>query len=167
MSGTSSNSVFAIQIGSGDGAMTSAPSGIRLSDVEIVNNEKACGINIHTANKVVLENITSDASKKAPINISSSSVTLTGDFFLAESAWKYDVQVNGNGGSPEHKASTVDFSNTTGINIVWQEYVGDEASMPDDVKVNDDGQNQITAPADFSATKLETAGWYWSNTQNN
>ena len=111
--------------------------------------------------------ITSDASKKAPINISSSSVTLTGDFSLAESAWKYDVQVNGNGGSPEHKASTVDFSNTTGINGVWQEYVGSDATMPDGTNVSDGGQSKITAPVDFTAEVVESKGWYWSKTQNN
>ena len=167
MSGTSSNSVFAIQLGSGEGVIENAPNEIVLSDVEIVNNEKTGGINIHTAKDVVLENITSDASNKAPINISSSSVTLTGDFSLAESAWKYDVQVNGNGGSPEHKASTVDFSNTTGINGVWQEYVGSDATMPDGTNVSDGGQSKITAPVDFTAEVVESKGWYWSKTQNN
>ena len=167
MSSTSSNSVFAIQLGSGDGAMTSAPSGISLSDVEIVNAGQACGINIHTAKDVVLENITSDASKKAPINVSSSSVTLTGDFDLEASEWAWDVQVNGNGGSPEHQASTVDFSNTTGINDVWQEYVGDDATMPDGTSVSAEGQSKITAPVDFTAEVVESKGWYWSKTQNN
>ena len=167
MSGTSSNSVFAIQIGSGDGDMATAPSGIRLSDVEIVNAGQACGINIHTANKVVLENIISDASNKAPINISSSSVTLASDFSLAESTWKYDVQVNGNGGSPEHKASTVDFSKATGISGVWQEYVGDDATMPDGTSVSDEGQSKITAPVDFTAEVIDSKGWYWSKNQNN
>ena len=167
MSGTSSNSVFAIQLGSGDGEMDSAPRGISLSDVGIVNAGLTGGINIHTAKDVVLANITSDASKKAPINISSSSVTLTGDFSLAGSEWKYDIQVNGNGGSPEHKASTVDFSNTAGINGVWQEYVGDEATMPDGTSDSAEGQSKIIAPVDFTAEAVESKGWYWSKTQNN
>lgn len=168
MSGNTSNKVFAIQLGSGNGIIDdNTPSGIRFCDVEIVNAGQACGINIHTAKDVVLANITSDASKKAPINISSSSVTLTGDFSLAGSEWKYDIQVNGNGGSPEHKASTVDFSNTTGINGVWQEYVGDDATMPDGTSVSDEGQSKITAPVDFTAEVVESKGWYWSKTQNN
>ena len=166
-SGSTASSVFIIQLGSGKGATAeegSTPSDITLSNVAIKNSNITAGINIHTANDVTLEDISSDASKKAPINISSADVILTGAFelkFVDDYGWAWAVQVNGHDGSPEHQASTVDFSDSTGIDILWQECVG---SFPVDNDAKGKGQSQITAPRGYVATPVpdeNSTGWAW------
>ncbi len=139
---------FAVLIGSGDGNMETAPSGITLSKVTIKTGGNIAGINVHTAKDVTLEDITIDYCLKAPISISSSTVTIKG--IEAEySSWYKDsntIQVNGMGGSPAHQPSTVTFESTEGIDAVWVEAVAatyDAASDITDVNFQKDGQTII------------------------
>ena len=128
---------FAVLIGSGDGNMDNAPSGITLSNVTIWTRGTIAGINVHTANNVTLEDITIDYCQKAPINISSSIVTIDG-LTANGSAWyvgKNIIQINGVGGKPNHKPSTVTFKSTEGIDGVWMEAV--EAPYANDDTISD------------------------------
>lgn len=129
---------FAVLIGSGDGNMDNAPSGIKLSNVTIETGGTIAGINVHTANNVTLEDITIDYCQKAPINISSSIVTIDG-LTANGSAWyvgKNIIQINGVGGKPNHKPSTVTFKSTEGIDGVWMEAV--EAPYENNDTISDD-----------------------------
>lgn len=120
---------FAVLIGSGDGNMDNAPSGITLSNVTIKTGGTIAGINVHTAKNVTLEDITIDYCQKAPISISSSTVTIDGIKASLGSAWyegKNIIQINGVGGNPNHKPSTVTFESTEGIDGIWMEAVEDE-----------------------------------------
>lgn len=139
---------FAVLIGSGDGNMDNAPSGITLSNVTIKTGGTIAGINVHTAKNVTLEDITIDKCEKAPINISSSTVTIDG-LTADGSAWyvgKNIIQINGVGGNPNHKASTVTFASTEGIDGIWMEAV--EAPYANDETISDkdfqqDGQSVV------------------------
>ena len=139
---------FAVLIGSGDGNMETAPSGITLSNVTIKTGGNIAGINVHTAKNVTLEDITIDYCLKAPISISSSTVTIKG--IEAEySSWYKDsntIQVNGMGGSPAHQPSTVTFESTEGIDAVWVEAVAANYSAASSITDEDfqkDGQTII------------------------
>ena len=139
---------FAVLIGSGDGNMDNAPSGITLSNVTIWTGGTIAGINVHTANNVTLEDITIDYCQKAPINISSSIVTIDG-LTANGSAWyvgKNIIQINGVGGKPNHQPSTVTFESTEGIDGVWMEAIAknyDAASNITDVNFQKAGQTVI------------------------
>lgn len=137
---------FAVLIGSGD--ENNAPSGITLSNVTIKTGGTIAGINVHTAKNVTLEDITIDYCQKAPISISSSTVTIDG-LEAGGSDWYGDkniIQINGVGGSPAHKASTVTFASTKGIDGIWMEAV--EAEYVNDGTISDenfqkDGQSVV------------------------
>ena len=134
---------FAVLIGSGDGNMDNAPSGITLSNVTIWTGGTIAGINVHTANNVTLEDITIDYCQKAPINISSSIVTIDG-LTANGSAWyvgKNIIQINGVGGKPNHKPSTVTFKSTEGIDGVWMEAVEAPYENNDTISDEDFQQN--------------------------
>ena len=128
---------FAVLIGSGDGNMDNAPSGITLSNVTIRTGGNIAGINVHTAKNVTLDDITIDYCQKAPISISSSTVTIDG-LEADGSVWygeKNIIQINGVGGDPNHKPSTVTFESTEGIDGVWMEAV--EATYANDDTISD------------------------------
>ena len=129
---------FAVLIGSGDGNMDNAPSGITLSNVTIWTGGTIAGINVHTANNVTLEDITIDNCKKAPISISSSTVTIDG-ITAAGSSWYTDnvIQVNGMDGDPAHKASIIRFKSTGNIDRVWVEAVAADYAAAADITDSD------------------------------
>ena len=130
---------FAVLIGSGDGNMETAPSGITLSNVTIKTGGNIAGINVHTAKNVTLEDITIDYCLKAPISISSSTVTIKG-IEAKYSSWYKDsntIQVNGMGGSPAHQPSTVTFESTEGIDAVWVEAVAANYSAASNITDED------------------------------
>lgn len=146
---------FAVLIGSGDGNMDNAPSGITLSNVTIWTGGTIAGINVHTANNVTLEDITIDYCQKAPINISSSIVTIDG-LTANGSAWyvgKNIIQINGVGGKPNHKPSTVTFESTEGIDGIWMEAV--EAEYVNDETISDENFQR----AGQSVVKELPSGW--------
>ena len=161
---------FAVLIGSGDGNMDNAPSGITLSNVTIKTGGTIAGINVHTAKNVTLEDITIDKCEKAPINISSSTVTIDG-LTADGSAWyvgKNIIQINGVGGNPNHKASTVTFASTEGIDGIWMEAV--EAPYANDETISDkdfqqDGQSVVEGLSSDWAIRYsnqpskKTEGW--------
>ena len=148
---------------------------VELTNVKFIMDASVAGINVYQANNVKLESLEFEgAMAKAPINISDSTVTLTGTFKRGkgyESAWyknSFVVQVNGQDGDV-NKASTVTFANATGIDSVWQEEViADGAvSNPDIIGTPADaGQSQIKGLGDgytyiFSTTSTAT-GWMWA-----
>lgn len=100
--------------------------GSTLENVTITTGEKVAGINVHTATDVTLRNIEfTDRPLKAPINISSSEVTI-GGLKAVGSDWygkQNVIQINGVGGTPAHEPSTVTFESTEGIDAVWREAV--------------------------------------------
>lgn len=159
---------FAVLIGSGD--ENNAPSGITLSNVTIKTGGTIAGINVHTAKNVTLEDITIDNCKKAPISISSSTVTIDG-LEADGSDWygeKNIIQINGVGGDPNHKASTVTFKSTEGIDGVWMEAV--EAPYKNDDTISDknfqkDGQSVVKGLSSDWAIRYsnqpskKTEGW--------
>ena len=123
--------------------------GSTLENVKITTGGKVAGINVHTATGVTLRNIEfTDKPLKAPINISSSTVTIDG-LKAGGSDWYGDkniIQINGVGGSPAHKASTVTFASTKGIDGIWMEAV--EAEYVNDGTISDenfqkDGQSVV------------------------
>ena len=102
--------------------------GSTLENVTITTDEELAGINVHTATGVTLRNIEfTDKPLKAPINISSSTVKIDG-LTAVGSDWygnKNIIQINGVGGNPNHKPSTVTFESTEGIDGVWMEAVAE------------------------------------------
>lgn len=149
--------------------------GVELSNVKFILDDSVAGINVYQANNVKLENLTFEGSMaKAPINITDSTVVLTGSFTKGEnysSGWYKDsfvVQVNGQDGDV-NEASTVTFANATGIDSVWQEEViADGAeSNPDIIGTPAaNGQSQIVGLGEgytyiFSETSTAT-GWMWA-----
>lgn len=100
-----------------------------LENVKITTGGNVAGINVHTATSVTLKNIEFiDKPLKAPINISSSTVTIDG-LKAVGSDWygnKNIIQINGVGGKPNHQPSTVTFASTEGIDGIWMEAVEDE-----------------------------------------
>ena len=120
-----------------------------LDGVEIIGTTKdIAGINVFGANNVTLKDITIGYCEKAPINISSSTVTISGKITAKYSSWYADqnvVQVNGMGGV-EKTASTVNFVNISGIDAVWVEAVAetyDAASGITDENFQKEGQTII------------------------
>lgn len=171
---------FAVLIGSGDGNMDNAPSGITLSNVTIWTGGTIAGINVHTANNVTLEDITIDYCQKAPINISSSIVTIDG-LKADYSSWYTSantIQVNGMGGSPVHQPSTVTFKSTEGIDAVWVEAVAmdyENASAITDADFPKAGEHEQTVINGLSNWKVrysdqpskEVKGWmYYAPSQD-
>ena len=146
------------------------------------------GINIYNANGTVsLSDITVEGNpQRAPINITKSSVIFSGDFAAditktAESdyGWygtMFAVQVNGTGGSVSG-ASNLTFSNASGIDFVYQEYVkaADSAvtvSSPADIRKPGEGQTQVSGfggqvfmmgTPDMATGSITPAGWAWFN----
>lgn len=102
--------------------------GSTLENVTITTGEELAGINVHTATGVTLRNIEfTDRPLKAPINISSSTVTIDG-LKAGGSDWYGDkniIQINGVGGNPNHKPSIVTFESTEGIDGVWMEAIAE------------------------------------------
>lgn len=113
--------------------------GSTLENVTITTGERLAGINVHTATSVTLKNIEfTDKPLKAPINISSSTVTIDG-LKAGGSDWYGDkniIQINGVGGDPNHKPSTVIFESTEGIDGIWMEAV--EAPYENNDTISDD-----------------------------
>lgn len=145
--------------------------GSTLENVTITTGGNLAGINVHTATGVTLRNIEfTDKPLKAPINISSSTVTIDG-LTAVGSDWYGDkniIQINGVGGSPAHKASTVTFASTKGIDGVWMEAV--EATYANDDTISDkdfkqDGQSDVEGlSSDWvirysNQPSKETEGW--------
>ena len=145
--------------------------GSTLENVTITTGGNLAGINVHTATGVTLRNIEfTDKPLKAPINISSSTVTIDG-LTAVGSDWYGDkniIQINGVGGSPAHKASTVTFASTKGIDGVWMEAV--EATYANDDTISDkdfkqDGQSDVKGlSSDWvirysNQPSKETEGW--------
>ena len=97
--------------------------GTTLENVKIITGGKA-GINVHSASNVELKNVTIDDCAKAPVSISSSTVTIDG-ITANGSSWYSDnvIQVNGLKGDPAHEASTITFKSTGNIDRVWVEAV--------------------------------------------
>lgn len=181
---TSASSGFSILNRAGDeGSETPVPpfvilinsDGVELSNVKFILDDSVAGINVYQANNVKLENLTFEGSMaKAPINITDSTVVLTGSFTKGDnynSGWYKDsfvVQVNGQDGDV-NEASTVTFANATGIDSVWQEEViADGAeSNPDIIGTPAaNGQSQIVGLGEgytyiFSETSTAT-GWMWA-----
>lgn len=171
---------FAVLIGSGNGDMDNAPSDIILSNVTIKTGGNIAGINVHTAKNVTLEDIAIDYCLKAPISISSSTVTIKG--IEAEySSWYKDnntIQVNGMGGSPVHQPSTVTFKSTEGIDAVWVEAVAtdyENASAITDADFPKAGEHEQTVINGLSNWKVrysdqpskEVKGWmYYAPSQD-
>ena len=166
---------FAILIGSGNGEIDNAPSGITLSGVTIKTGENIAGINVHTARNVTLENITiEDKCQKAPISISSSENVVIDNIIANGSSWYGEdnvIQVNGVGGGPNHKASTITFKNTGNIDRVWVEAVEnvyDQTAGITDADFEEDGQTTVAGlswPVRFSNQPSKgTKGWtYYAN----
>lgn len=144
---------FAVLIGSGDGNMDNAPSGITLSNVTIKTGGTIAGINVHTAKNVTLEDITIDYCLKAPVSISSSTVTIN-DIAADGSDWYGTdnvIQVNGVGGNPKHQASTIIFKSVGNINKVWVEAVENTYDQTSGIKDSDfEGTDQ---------TKIDGLDW--------
>ena len=107
--------------------------GTTLEDVEIITGGKA-GINVHSASNVVLKNVTIDDCAKAPVSISSSTVTIDG-ITANGSSWYGDnvIQVNGLDGYPAHEASTITFKSTGNIDRVWVEAVATDYNAAGDI----------------------------------
>ena len=145
--------MFAVLIGSGDGNMETAPSGITLSNVTIKTGRAIAGINVHTAKNVTLEDITIDYCLKAPVSISSSTVTIN-DIAADGSDWYGTdnvIQVNGVGGNPKHQASTIIFKSVGNINKVWVEAVENTYDQTSGIKDSDfEGTDQ---------TKIDGLDW--------
>lgn len=171
---------FAVLIGSGDGNMDNAPSGITLSNVTIRTGGTIAGINVHTAKNVTLEDITIDNCLKAPISISSSTVAIDG-LKADYSSWYTSantIQVNGMGGSPVHQPSTVTFKSTEGIDAVWVEAVAldyENASAITDADFPKAGEHEQTVINGLSNWKVrysdqpskEVKGWmYYAPSQD-
>ncbi len=145
--------------------------GSTLENVTITTGENLAGINVHTATGVTLRNIEfTDKPLKAPINISSSTVKIDG-LTAVGSDWYGEqniIQINGVGGSPAHKASTVTFASTKGIDGVWMEAV--EAPYANDETISDedfqkDGQSVVEGLSSDWAIRYsnqpskKTEGW--------
>ena len=145
--------------------------GSTLENVTITTGEELAGINVHTATGVTLRNIKFiDKPLKAPINISSSTVIIDG-LTAVGSDWYGEqniIQINGVGGSPAHKASTVTFASTKGIDGVWMEAV--EATYVNDETISDkdfrqDGQSDVKGLSSDWAIRYsnqpskKTEGW--------
>lgn len=120
-----------------------------LENVKITTGGNVAGINVHTATSVTLKNIEfTDKPLKAPINISSSTVTIDG-LKAVGSDWygnKNIIQINGVGGKPNHQPSTVTFESTEGIDGVWMEAIAenyDAASNITDANFKKAGQTVI------------------------
>ena len=113
--------------------------GSTLENVTITTGKNLAGINVHTATGVTLRNIEfTDKPLKAPINISSSTVKIDG-LTAVGSDWYGDkniIQINGVGGDPNHKPSTVIFESTEGIDGIWMEAV--EAPYENNDTISDD-----------------------------
>ena len=148
---------------------------VELTNVKFIMDESVAGINVYQANNVKLENLEFEgAMAKAPINISDSTVTLTGDFTKGtdyKSEWyegSFVVQVNGQGGDV-NEPSTVTFVNAAGIDAVWQEEVIAEYGAHNPAIVGTpaaDGQSQIVGLGEgytyiFSTTST-AKGWMWT-----
>lgn len=153
--------------------------GSTLENVTITTGENLAGINVHTATGVTLRNIEfTDKPLKAPINISSSTVKIDG-LTAVGSDWYGEqniIQINGVGGSPAHKASTVTFASTKGIDGVWMEAV--EAPYANDETISDedfqkDGQSVVEGLSSDWAIRYsnqpskKTEGWmFYSPSQS-
>lgn len=111
--------------------------GTTLENVEIITGGKA-GINVHSASNVVLKNVTIDDCAKAPVSISSSTVTIDG-ITANGSSWYSDnvIQVNGLDGDPAHKASIITFKSTGNIDRVWVEAVAEDYAAAADITDSD------------------------------
>ena len=107
--------------------------GTTLENVEIITGGKA-GINVHSASNVELKNVTIDDCAKAPVSISSSTVTIDG-ITANGSSWYRDnvIQVNGLKGYPAHEASTITFKSTGNIDRVWVEAVAADYNAAGDI----------------------------------
>ena len=142
-----------------------------LENVKITTGGKVAGINVHTATSVTLKNIEfTDKPLKAPINISSSTVTIDG-LKAGGSDWYGDkniIQINGVGGKPYHQPSTVTFESTEGIDGIWMEAV--EAEYVNDETISDkdfrhDGQSVVEGLSSDWAIRYsnqpskKTEGW--------
>ena len=142
-----------------------------LENVKITTGGKVAGINVHTATGVTLRNIEfTDKPLKAPINISSSEVTIDG-LTAVGSDWygnKNIIQINGVGGKPNHQPSTVTFESTEGIDGIWMEAV--EAEYVNDETISDkdfrhDGQSVVKGLSSDWAIRYsnqpskKTEGW--------
>ena len=145
--------------------------GSTLENVTITTGKKLAGINVHTATGVTLRNIEfTDKPLKAPINISSSEVTIDG-LTAFGSDWygnKNIIQINGVGGKPNHQPSTVTFESTEGIDGIWMEAV--EAEYVNDETISDkdfrhDGQSVVEGLSSDWAIRYsnqpskKTEGW--------
>ena len=145
--------------------------GSTLENVTITTGGKLAGINVHTATGVTLRNIEfTDKPLKAPINISSSEVTIDG-LTAVGSDWygnKNIIQINGVGGKPNHQPSTVTFESTEGIDGIWREAV--EAEYVNDETISDkdfrhDGQSVVEGLSSDWAIRYsnqpskKTEGW--------
>ena len=149
--------------------------GVELTNVKFIMDASVAGINVYQADNVKLENLEFEgAMAKAPINITDSTVTLAGSYTKGtdyNSGWYEDsfvVQVNGQDGDV-NEASTVTFSNATGIDAVWQEEVIADGAEHNPAIVGTpaaDGQSQIKGLGDgytyiFSITST-AKGWMWA-----
>lgn len=107
--------------------------GTTLENVKIITGGKA-GINVHSASNVMLKNVTIDDCAKAPVSISSSTVTIDG-ITANGSSWYSDnvIQVNGLDGDPAHEASTITFKSTGNIDRVWVEAVAADYNAAGDI----------------------------------
>lgn len=136
------------------------------------------GINVYQANGAVrLSDITIIGNpRRAPINISGSTVNLSGEFAFTQNVapeapqgWYgnfFAVQVNGTNTT----ASTISFSNAAGIDFVYQEWVGTPGTVTDHSEIKRPGIGQ-TQVAGFSGKNLLLAmptqagltptGWVW------
>lgn len=119
-----------------------------LENVQIITGNQFSGINVFEAKNVTLRDITIDTCLKAPINISSSIVTIDGlkangsDWYGKNNV----IQVNGMEGDSVKTASTVTFESTEGVDAVWVEAVAatyEAASEITDEKFQKDGQTKI------------------------
>ena len=148
-----SEDTFAVLIGSGNGKMETAPSDITLSKVTIITGGDIAGINVHTAKNVTLEDITIDNCLKAPVSISSSTVTIDGITAKGSDWYGTDnvIQVNGVGGDPKHQASNITFKSVGNINKVWVEAVENTYDQTSGIKDSDfEGTDQ---------TKIDGLNW--------
>ncbi len=139
------------------------------------------GINVYQAEGTVsLSDITIIGNpRRAPINITKSTVNFSGTFNFdqnvageAPQGWYgsyFAIQVNGTGGNITG-SSTLTFDNVTGIDFVYQEYVGTATSLPSaaGIRKPDAGQTQVTgfSGQDFmlaapTETSVIPAGWVW------
>lgn len=126
--------------------------GTTLENVEIITGGKA-GINVHSASNVMLKNVTIDDCAKAPVSISSSTVTIDGITAKGSDWYGTDnvIQVNGVGGNPKHQASTIIFKSVGNINKVWVEAVENTYDPTSGIKDSDfEGPEQ---------TKIDGLNW--------